>query len=217
MVEIIIHSCNKRLWYVKERIIPTLLEQGFPKEKIHIWNDVNNMGCLRSFLLSAVHCSYDFPNCVGFWHLQDDVLLSKDFVKRITSGEFDYTIVNNGYVCKQFNPAEVGCVGVQDVAKYWMSFPCVYIPNEVLKGFVKWFEREVIGVGKYKKYYEANKYDDFFFWTYMKSERKCSIINNVKPNLVNHIDYLLGGSQINLHHQKKTLAYYWDEEIPEHL
>ena len=34
---------------------------------------------------------------------------------------------------------------------------------------------------------------------------------NLKPNLINHIDYLLGGSIANNYRKEKRMSYYWTE------
>ena len=44
----IIHACLDREWYVDEFLIPSMIEQGIPKENIEVWMDRNRDGCLLS-------------------------------------------------------------------------------------------------------------------------------------------------------------------------
>ena len=56
-----------------------------------------------------------------------------------------------------------------------------------------------------------NKFDDVL-WRLFLEDRHISITGyNIAPNIVNHIDYLLGGSVINQERQFLPVSYYWDE------
>ena len=47
-MKIIIHACEKRMWYVNNFIIPQLNEQGIKNKDILVWNDKLEVGCLDS-------------------------------------------------------------------------------------------------------------------------------------------------------------------------
>jgi len=34
-----IHSCNSRLWYVEQYLIPSMIKQNIPREDIILFND----------------------------------------------------------------------------------------------------------------------------------------------------------------------------------
>ena len=60
---------------------------------------------------------------------------------------------------------------------------------------------------------EANKFIDAFFMYFLQEKYPNLRMRNVSPNLVDHIDYMLGGSTINS--AKVTLdrrASFWTEE-----
>lgn len=204
---IIIHSCNKRLWYVKDFLLPALRQQGILNAKL--WNDDKGQGNLKSWMGACLWIREHMPIDGGVWHLQDDVLLASDFAKRI--GDMPKDIVCNGYVCAGPPDDECRCVGFQKVPEYWMSFSCCYIPNRYIYGFVDWFYSDVLQTGKYAQKVQAGLYDDFFFWQYMKIKHKTDTILNVVPNLVQHVDYLLGGSVANAKKHMRKPACYWTE------
>ena len=65
--------------------------------------------------------------------------------------------------------------------------------------------------GKYVRYWSKGKYDDFLFWEFMKQKHGNAMVYNVVPNMVQHIDYIIGGSTINPHHNRMWRAAYWME------
>ena len=157
---IMIHSCNKRLWYVNNFLIPELMAQGAKQEEIILWNDDDENGCLKSWVNACLWIERCQPLDAGIWHLQDDVLIVSDFVKRIA--ERPTQIVCNGYVCSGPPDDETKHIGYQHVSQYWMSFPCCYIPNKYIHGFVYWFYQDVLEAKKYADKVRAGLYDDFF-------------------------------------------------------
>ena len=56
-----IHSCDKRLWYVNEYLIPSMKEQGIKNEDIIIWNDDKHHGNLGSYIDSYNEEKMDTP------------------------------------------------------------------------------------------------------------------------------------------------------------
>ena len=63
----------------------------------------------------------------------------------------------------------------------------------------------------YKNWISANKYDDSLFMAFLKEQYPLMTILNLKPNLVNHIDYLIGGSIVNPKRAKDAVSIYWDD------
>ena len=49
---IMIHTCNKREWYVYDFLIPSLIKQGISKDEIKVWHDYKRIGNLQSFIES---------------------------------------------------------------------------------------------------------------------------------------------------------------------
>jgi hypothetical protein len=94
----------------------------------------------------------------------------------------------------------------------WYSFPCIRIPNEVSRGFINWYYSE----RTQREYFTTiwqNKGIDYLFRQYVLIYYT-DLILNLKPNIVNHIDHLVGGSLINadrIEDSKQIMAVYWDE------
>jgi len=196
-----IHTCPKRKWYVDQFLIPSMLEQGIKISDIIISNDIANAGCLRSYISSFNHLNGD-----GTWHLQDDIIISKRF-KELTE------YYNDGIVCGFCNTYDLDKIYGYVEPKYmWYSFPCIRIPNEVSRGFINWYYSE----RTQREYFTTiwqNKGIDYLFRQYVLIYYT-DLILNLKPNIVNHIDHLVGGSLINadrIEDSKQIMAVYWDE------
>ena len=76
-----IHACPKRMWYVGDYLIPSMLAQGIDKGNIIVWNDIDGVGNLASCLASFASCQEEGET----WHLQDDVVICHDFAERTAS------------------------------------------------------------------------------------------------------------------------------------
>lgn len=183
----LIHSCQKRKWYVDNYLIPSMLEQGIKRENILVYNDSARLGNLRAFLASADMVE----QTSGTWHLQDDIIIASSF-KAITE-EYDKGIVC-GFCNKYSEDLQIGIRPVRDM---WYSFPCIRIPNHILRAFVCWV-KSASAQRKYRVYIEANKFDDTLFRAFMlENYSDKRVVHNLVPNIVDNVDYLLGGSIIN--------------------
>ena len=209
MTKYLIHSCEKRKWYVDQYLVPSMVEQGIDRDNILVYNDAAKQGNLKSFIKSAdlvKDASY------GTWHLQDDIIISSSF-KEFTE-EYD-----NGLVCGFCNTYSSEMpIGICLTRNMWYSFPCIRIPNYILKDFINWIATAEIQ-NKYKAYIEANKFDDTLFRFFMMAKYPNMIVHNLCPNIVDNVDYLLGGSLIN--YRKKDCnvnsLYFAEPELIEEL
>lgn len=205
-----IHACPPRMWYVNDYLIPSMLDQGIPQEEITVWNDAEKLGNLKAFLAS-IQTLQDEPG--GTWHIQDDVIISREFAK--LTREHDTGIVC-GFFCRNFDlfskPGEV------PAHEQWYSFPCIRIPNVFLIPFRAWLE-SVKHKPQYVRYYEENKHDDWFWKEYMRCECNGVTALNLRPNLVDHVDYLLGGTLVNRGRliPVNRAAYFPDNDLVEVL
>lgn len=182
-----IHSVPKRRWYVDNYLIPSMKEQGIKDEDIYLYEDVYMIGNLPSFLESLKWINENLSNERGLWHLQDDIIISRDF-KEVTEIEGKEWVVN-GFVNKNYaNIEKDGLVKPKD---YWYSFPCVYIPNKYIDDFLNWIE-VVKGKAPFRNRYNQKRCDDWFFYKFLEEEFPIDYMYNLKPNLVDHVDYLLG-------------------------
>ena len=59
----------------------------------------------------------------------------------------------------------------------------------------------------------SNKSDDWFWIDFLREKHEDMKVTNLKPNLVDHVDFLLGGSILNPDRtSEKTRAYYFEDE-----
>ena len=208
MTKYLIHCCEKRKWYVDKYLIPSMLEQGIERDNILVYNDAAKQGNLKSFIISADLVK---DTSYGTWHLQDDIIISKSF-KAITE-EYD-----KGIVCGFCNTySKEMPIGICLTRNMWYSFPCIRIPNYTLKDFICWITSAQIQ-NRYKAYIEANKFDDTLFRFFMMDRYPNMIVHNIYPNIVDNVDYLLGGSIINYQRTDDPNSIYFAEpELVEEL
>lgn len=201
-MKILIHACPGRMWYVDGFMIPMLRDQG--AEDIEVWNDTEYKGNLFACMESFAARKGDG----GTWHIQDDVLPCRDFVKRCT--EHDSGVVY-GFCNEQFtdDPLQTGTVSVEDA---WHSFQCVRIPDSYARECAEWLHTK----GKQNDYYSlwiaSAKMDDSVFRTFLIEEHGRETVTNLKPNLVEHVDWIVGGSVLHKWRGYIARAYYWDDE-----
>lgn len=205
-VRYMIHTCPKRLWYVEEFLIPSMMEQGIPRDQIDLWNDASGQGNLRAFVASCKSLDNSFDS---HWHLQDDVVLSATFSERakqyhtegVVAGFCHYkwdSVRHTGYV----HPSQV-----------WLSFQCIHIPDVYASEFAGWFINDAQHRDYYKDMVDGGKDDDIIFRKFLRERHPDCWCMNLYPAMVDHVDYLIGGTTINFERPGEFhRAYYWDEE-----
>ena len=208
-MHIMIHACLKRNSYVYNELIPSLLAQGIKEEEIHVWMDIGGDGNLKSCLNSFRACGL-LPG--GTWHLQDDVIIARNFAEIARS--HDENIVACGYVNDIAGP-DVYATGLQPPKKLWYSFPCIHIPNHLASEFSIWFLREGKNVQEYGHFVSGGKGADYLFWQFLMRKPPEIMVLNMVPNIVDHIDYLIGGSVTNPQRRKPTCRalYFEDSDL----
>lgn len=205
----VIHSCDKRKWYVNDFLIPIMVGQGINGDDIVVWNDDGGrMGNLESCMRCFEWCGKN--DVGGSWHLQDDVLICADFYKR--AKENDSGIVC-GFCNIEFGPS-VDVKGRVPAAFAWNSFQCIRIPDTIAGECADWFYNEAMTRADtdYQTKIAARKHDDGFYRDFLierHSDIKCL---NLVPNLVEHVDFLVGGSVINMFRGHTSRAFYWQDE-----
>lgn len=212
MARYLIHAYPKRMWYVNNHLIPSMLKQGIKEEDIQVYNDDKWEGNLRA----CMHAFQSVPDDDGgTWHIQDDVLICKDFKERTEW-------YDNGLVCgfsTLFYDGDIahkkGAVKREDM---WFSFPCMRIPNKWARECGTWVLNEIIGNPVYKRWWEKGVNDDWAFRTYLSTFHKDCVALNIMPNLVTHVDYLIGGGSGDKQRNKPVVAQYWkDDDLVEEL
>lgn len=212
MAKYIIHCVPKRLWYVDEFIVPSMLKQGIERNDITIWCDTNEKGCLEMFMQS---CRM-LPKHGSTWHLQDDILISSKF-REETEKKRRGIVCGLCTVYDHQNPP-----GLTDAAHKWYSFPCIKIPNDVARGCAKWFYTKVVpdySNAEYQRNIRLKKYDDSFFWDYIKKCHKNIPVTNLAPNIVEHVDYMVGGTIANYGRAQSNVSstYWYEPELTQEL
>lgn len=201
-MKVLIHACPKRMWYVEGFLLPELERQG--ADEVEIWNDTTGVGNLRSCMASFASRTGDG----GTWHIQDDVLLCRDFVERCR--QHDHGVVY-GFCNEQFtdDPYQTGIVSVEDA---WHSFQCVRIPDGYARECAEWLE----GPGKthtmYQLWISSGKMDDSVFRSFLIDRHGRETVENLQPNLVEHVDWIVGGSILSPWREFFARAHYWDDE-----
>lgn len=185
-----IHACPQRMWYVEEFLVPSMLEQDIRPDEIEIRCDTEGKGNLLSCMESFRDCG-ERPG--GTWHLQDDVIISRSFGANTWAGD---SIVHCGFGCRNFGPSmqEKGTVPMPFM---WYSFQCIFIPNKIAGECAEWFFDQAVRRSAYETKIAENRHDDWFFRQFMQERHPDDLVVNEMPNLVDHIDFLIGGTVIN--------------------
>ena len=206
MIKYMIHAVPKRMWYVTDFLIPSMKAQGIKESEIHVWLDDKKWGNLKSFFRSMEWVRDNCDNDSGIWHLQDDVLISSDFKERTDLiGGCAYGFCNDF-----FNPVTKDFVGFVPIEQAWSSFQCVRIPNSYAGEFIEWYRQNkhhmiVWGLAN------RNECDDTLFNFFLQDWHREDPITNIAPNLVEHVDFLIGGTTLS-NYNGMTLSYYWGED-----
>ena len=200
-MKVIIHSCDKRLWYVNEFLIPALHDQGIDPI---VHNDDEHKGCLWSYMRSFQRLK---RTTEGTWHLQDDVMICRDFA-RIAQAH-DSGIVY-GFFHRHVNEADI-TEGYVPVMKAGYSFPCLRIPDALAVEFTEWFLIDAQYRDQYQRWVEEKKFADAFWMNFLREQHPELMVYNLKPSIVEHIDEYIGGSTINFWRDGWCHATYFDD------
>lgn len=199
-MKVMIHAVPTRMWYVENFILHQLHAQGV--WDVMIWNDTGGRGNLQSCLASFRSLQGDG----GTWHIQDDVLLCREFAVRASA--HDEGVVN-GFCCLPFgdDPENIGRVAPRQL---WHSFQCVRIPDAYAMDFAHWVEHGT-HTALADKLIRAGKGDDYLFHEYFRNAHWKDKARNIAPNLVEHVDYLIGGSVVNQQRETQARSALWAE------
>lgn len=200
-----IHACNKRKWYVDQYLIPSMCMQGIDLDHIIVWLDKDNLGNLESCMKAFA----SVPETGYTWHLQDDIVICSDFKQKTEElGEIASVVCGYCYYRSMGKPT-----GPTFPQYMWYSFPCIAISNSLARECADWYFSYAKNAPKYSKWVSTGKCDDSMFMFYCEEHyRDVQMVHNLNPNLVDHIDYLIGGSMVNGGRSLKiTNAAYFPE------
>lgn len=200
-----IHTCLEREWYVNDYLIPSMMEQGIKRDNIEIWLDDSDMGNLISCMKCFEQCG---ARGSGRWHLQDDVCISSDFREKTEQND-------SGVVCGFMHrewQVLTPHVGVVPAVFLWNSFQCIRIPDDIAGECAEWFFMDAAFRDKYQDWVKDNKYDDSFWHDFWLENHIDDTVNNLAPSIVDHVDFLLGGSVINKQRKGTARATLWEDD-----
>lgn len=204
-----VHTCNDRAWYVREYLVPSLIESGIDKDDIIVWNDENGIGNLASFVASCRWISENLEPYDDTWHLQDDVCISSRF---FTETQKNYPGIANGFCNEIFDGERTNYLGETTGNGMWFSFQCIMIPNRLAASFAEWFEKDCVPNNLYPEYISTGKCDDSLFREYVTHKEPKIPAMNIFPCITDHVDYLIGGTVINKQRDGKYRKAYWRDE-----
>lgn len=211
-MQLMIHACPERRWYVDEFLVPEMRRQGIEPE---VWLDAKRKGNLSACMEAFAACDGDG----GTWHLQDDVLPARDFAERVKDLA-DGDAVLCGFVNELGGP-DCNLRGWVYMPDMWYSFPCTYIPNAIARECAEWWfsgawrsEVQALAISAA----EDGRGDDFLFREFMEIHHGGEMALNLTPCLVEHVDWLIGGSTVSPFRGYYARAVYWeDEELVKNL
>ena len=190
--------------YVTNYLVPSMTQQGI--DDVVVMCDVEHLGNLESCMSIFQSMQGDG----GAWHLQDDVIICKDFAKQTVNLE-PSTRVICGFVWRKDESFQY--VDLVKPERMWWSFPCIYIPNHLARECAEWFYTEARQDARYAWWVEQNKFDDYFFKEFLIKKYPHNLVLNYKPCLVDHIDFLIGGSVANGKRKDSIVRAEWFEDL----
>ena len=204
-----IHTCNDRERYVREYLVPSLIEQGIDEHDIVIWLDIECVGNLRSFVGSCKWIGDNYASNESTWHLQDDVVISSCFAEKAQKHYSGYAV---GFCNDLFDGERTNVLGKTATVYMWFSFQCILIPNRIAGEFAKWFDEVCVPQNMFPEFVSTGKCDDSLFRQYTLIFETDMPAENIYPNIVDHIDYLIGGSVINQQRKGDQRISYWRDD-----
>lgn len=207
-----IHAMPERMWYVRDFLIPSLLKQGIPKSRIKVWCDREHDGNLLSCMSSFLWCG-EQKNPGATWHLQDDVIPKKYMSIYTEAWPVKYPVLCG--FCADLCYGEDRSIYDREVTpdKMWWSFQCIRIDDTLAGECARWyFDHDDDFREELMYLIREGKGDDSIFEEFMRTRHPDEIVYNLRPNLVQHVDDLLGGSVVNKDRDFPIRAKYWTDD-----
>lgn len=205
-----IHACPERMWYVNGYLVPSMTAQGIKKEDIVVVCDNKGLGNVESCMQIFKKIRKLLPKSEAVWHLQDDVIISDKFVR--LAREYDRKGVVNGFANVYFEGDRAKYTGKRPAYHTWYSFQCIHIPNDLAEECADWFYGEGQETELVQECIATQRGDDGIWRLFLSMKHPDLSVINLTPNMVDHIDYLIGGSTISTERRAERRALYWENE-----
>lgn len=141
--------------------------------------------------------------------MQDDVVISRRF-REVTEAHDEGIVC--GFGCHNFG-SNMDVVGRAPAVFLWYSFQCIRLPNEIAAECAEWFYSDAQHRSTEKHRVVENKHDDYFFRMFLLEKHRDMYVEHLKPSIVDHIDYLIGGTTINkLRSVQYNRARWWEDD-----
>lgn len=207
MIKVIIHACEARMWYVDEFLEPSLRKQNC---NVKVFRDTEHLGCLEA----CMKCFNEVEGEGHTWHLQDDVVIAPNFYELASSYENF-----NGIVCGiktryDGGKEDTDPIPQTDKKQMWLSFPCIRIPDIIARGCAHDYYQSSVDYHQWKS---RNRGDDMVFRKYINRAVPSAPYINAIPNLVDHIDYLIGNTTSTEKKPAPSRALHFDRSIADDL
>ena len=168
------------------------------------------MGCLEA----CMKCFSEVEGDGHTWHLQDDVLIAENFRELAESYDwFDGLVAGIRTRYDAGRPDGDGTPRT-DKKQMWVSFPCIRIPDILARGCAHSFYHTPLDYSQWKM---KNRGDDMVFRKYVNSACPSAPYINAIPNLVDHIDYLIGNTTSTQKLAAPSRALHFDKSLADKL
>lgn len=182
-----------------------MVEQGIQRGNIEVWMDRNRDGCL----LSCMKCFREYgKRNGGRWHLQDDVCISSDFREKTEANDAG---VVSGFMRTDWQSLSP-MSGRVPAVYHWNSFQCVRIPDKYVGECAEWLFTDAAYRDQYKELVDSNKGDDSIWYDFLIENHLEDYVLNLNPSIVEHVDFLIGGSVINKWRGYAARGDLWEDE-----
>lgn len=181
------------------------MEKGIHEENIEVWLDKDRDGCLLSCMKCFQYCG---TKGGGRWHLQDDVMIARNFRKQ--TEKYNDGVVT-GFMRKEWQGLTPQAGRVPAVYM-WNSFQCIRIPDEVAGECAEWFFTDAAYRDTYKEFVDRNNGDDSIWYDFFVEKHTEEWVYNIAPSIVEHIDFLIGGSIVNKQRGHEARGDLWEDK-----
>lgn len=140
--------------------------------------------------------------------MQDDAMIARNF--REQTEKYNDGVVT-GFMRKEWQGLTPKAGRVPAVYM-WNSFLCIRIPDDIAGECAEWFFTDAAYRDTYKDFVERNNGDDSLWYDFFVERHTEEWVYNIAPSIVEHIDFLIGGSIVNKQRGHEARGDLWEDE-----